>query len=738
LRLETRDSKENRAHDSRNGTSLILLHPSSFVRGHVLRLNFLNSNPNPEIIGEEKLSSYSNYFLGRDSCRWRSRVGNYAKVIARDVWPGIDVEYRPQSEGVETVYRVRPGADPSQIMVQYEGLDAPLSVDANGSLRLRTSLGDVIEQAPFAYQIVNGRQVEVRASYRILSGNSCTVQCRVLDAAKELVIDPLVYCSYFAGSAFDWIDDMAGDSSGRVIVCGSTVWHEFPTTPGSYQDSSTGGWHGFITKFNSLGDSLIFSTYFGGLEYMSLLHIARSGSVYYVADVVHGGWPLTPDAFDTSAQSDEIGIALLSADGVNLQFSTYLGGSGMDFPLCCEVDSMDRLYVGGQTSSSDFPRTPDALFPDAGGAFITIIDPMTSSIAYSTGIGNRDWSGIVGHLNVVSPGRVWVTMRADTGLPVTPGALQSECQGQNTPYFALLDLNTDSTLYASYLGRASHDFISGIIPLDSARICLYGHAGSPDFPMPGGGYDSTHLVNGFKAFLVELQLPDSLVHGTFLGGTGGDFAAEAARDESGSVVITGGTRSPDFPLTADAFDRTYHGGEYDIGDEVFLARLSPNLDSLEFSTYFGGSNRDDVRGGLTCFNSHSIWLAGGTLSEDLPVTPGAFCREPSGSYLMRVDLSPNVSPERDPHPVPDQLSLACYPNPFNPSTTLTFTLPRASDVKLEVFDILGRQVYDADLGKLSAGSHQHRIDGSQWASGVYFARVQTSSSTRTLKLLLMR
>ena len=141
--------------------------PESVVKGHVLRLTFLNANPHPEIIGEEKLASYSNYFLGRDSCRWKGHVGNYAKVIAKDVWPGIDVEYSAQAEGVETVYRVKPGADPAMIAIQYEGLDAPLSVDANGSLLLQTSLGIVKEQAPFAYQIVNGRQVEVRVQYRV-------------------------------------------------------------------------------------------------------------------------------------------------------------------------------------------------------------------------------------------------------------------------------------------------------------------------------------------------------------------------------------------------------------------------------------------------------------------------------------------------------------------------------------------------------------------------------------------
>ena len=111
---------------------------------------------------------YSIYFLGRYSTKWRSRVSHYQNTIVSEIWQGIDVEYRADQQGVETIYHVKPGADPTQIQMEYLGLDAPLRVDAQGNLILATSLGDVKEKAPFAFQQESRTQEVVHSSLRLL------------------------------------------------------------------------------------------------------------------------------------------------------------------------------------------------------------------------------------------------------------------------------------------------------------------------------------------------------------------------------------------------------------------------------------------------------------------------------------------------------------------------------------------------------------------------------------------
>ncbi len=79
-----------------------------------------------------------------------------------------------------------------------------------------------------------------------------------------------------------------------------------------------------------------------------------------------------------------------------------------------------------------------------------------------------------------------------------------------------------------------------------------------------------------------------------------------------------------------------------------------------------------------------------------------------------------------------------YPNPFNPTTTISFALPRSSDVRLEIFDLLGRTVDSRDLGIQSAGDHAIEYDASSLASGVYFYRLVTDYAQQTKKMLLLK
>jgi hypothetical protein len=79
-----------------------------------------------------------------------------------------------------------------------------------------------------------------------------------------------------------------------------------------------------------------------------------------------------------------------------------------------------------------------------------------------------------------------------------------------------------------------------------------------------------------------------------------------------------------------------------------------------------------------------------------------------------------------------------YPNPFNPSTTIKYELPKSSDVRLSVYDILGREVSVLVNERREAGVHEVKFEGSNLASGVYFYRLQAGTYMETRKLLLVR
>lgn len=89
--------------------------------------------------------------------------------------------------------------------------------------------------------------------------------------------------------------------------------------------------------------------------------------------------------------------------------------------------------------------------------------------------------------------------------------------------------------------------------------------------------------------------------------------------------------------------------------------------------------------------------------------------------------------------LPDRFELSQnYPNPFNPATEMRFTIPTASQVSLEIYNLLGQKVATLVNGYLPAGNHAERWDATGQASGIYLYRLQVGDYTETKKMLLMK
>ncbi|MFZ5433622.1 MAG: T9SS type A sorting domain-containing protein [Calditrichota bacterium] len=713
------------------------------IRGHAVMVRLVGASPNFELVPEDKLVSYSNYFTGRDQSQWKSRVPHYGKVIAKEVWPGIDVEYKADPRGVETLFHVKPGADVSQIVVQYYGLDAPLRIDDQGNLVLVTSVGNLYEQTPFAYQIENRRQASIPVRFRLLGNDRYGLSCEEYNRTAELVIDPLVYSTYIAGSIRDEVYDMTMDNLHNKILGGYAGRPGFPTTPGAFQE--TVGFGGFIMKFAPEGDSLLFSTYIsGGTVWNGSISVAPDFTIYY-AERAHLNWPTTPDAHDTSySGGHEIGIVRLSADGSQLLYGTYLGGVNHESLSDCDIDSLGRFYVSGTTLSADFPTTPGAMWGEFVGiecTFLTIFD-TTGALVYSTfysPISGGRWFPM--DLVVLSPGHLWIALSdyyGVGGLPITPDAFISETTGRHSGYFARLDLNNNLVEYASYLGAPhsgyEYELLRKIIVVAPDRLLLTGDTDNPTFPMPTGGFDPGP-PQSYDGFVLEFQLPNQLIRGTFFGGAGIDEIMQIHIEESGSIIVSGATGSLDLPVTPDAFDSTFQPGEENVTD-LFLGRLSSDLTTLQYGTYIGGEY-DEWPAALVYDGPSAIWLAGYTYSYEFPLTFDAMFPQPSSGFMLRMEL-PAQSMVDPFFPRPSSFNLSIYPNPFNPTTTLSFTLPQSAPVTISIHNVLGQTVYEEHLGRLNAGEHQHFFNAKELPSGVYLARVQAGEVSQIRKMVLLK
>jgi uncharacterized protein (TIGR03437 family) len=213
-------------------------------------------------------------------------------------------------------------------------------------------------------------------------------------------------------------------------------------------------------------------------------------------------------------------------------------------------------------------------------------------------------------------------------------------------YDARLPLVIDPVLtYATYYGGSKNEKARGFAVDSAGNAYFAGYTTSTNLPGVSTGYQKTYggqennlFVTG-DAFVAKLNpAGTALLYASYLGGTASDLGLAMAIDGSGNAYVTGYTRSTNFPTTTGAFQRTYQGAggnTWNVGGDAFVTKLNPAGNALVYSTYVGGS-KDDRGTAITVDSAGNAYLAGITMSTNLPVTAGAFQRTYGGEGGMPI------------------------------------------------------------------------------------------------------
>ena len=670
----------------------------------VLRMSLVGAAPKPFVSGLDELRGKANYFIGSDPAKWRTNVPTYAKVHYRDVYPGIDLLYYGNQRQLEYDFVVAPGADPNAIVLGFQGAER-LEIDAQGELVLHSAGGAIRQRKPFIYQEIDGVRREIDGGYVLRGKNRVGFQVAAYDSTRPLVIDPvLVYSTFLGGSDFELGSGIALDSGGNAYVTGCTASLNFPTTSGAFQTANAGndggacgnvvdGGDAFVTKLDPSGSVLVYSTYFGGSGRDQGFSIAvdLAGNAYVTGVTQSSNFPTTPAAVDQSYNgSFDAFVTKLDATGAALVYSSFLGGSGADLGFGIAVDSGGNAYVTGYTESANFPTTPAAFDSSHGGgldAFVTKVNATGAALVYSTflGGGNFDWGYAIA---VDSVGNAYVTGQTNSvDFPTTPAAVDPSYNGDVTctgpsdcnydAFVTKLDAMGVALIYSSFLGGSADDQGYGIALDSGGNAYVTGCTESLDFPTTagafqtvkggGGGSCSNAWDSGDDAFVTKLDPSGSaLVYSTYLGGSGDDQGFGIAVDPAGNAYVTGNTTSSNFPTTAGAIDTTLNGS-----DDAFVTKLDPAGSMLVYSTYLGGSERDQGRG-IAVDSAGSAYVTGLTQSTNFPATAGAFATTFNGTSDAFVAKIGDIAA-----PATLVLSPAAFTNPVGTSHTVTATVTAA-------------------------------------------------------------
>jgi hypothetical protein len=239
----------------------------------------------------------------------------------------------------------------------------------------------------------------------------------------------MVFSTYLGGSSLDFGGGVAADTAGNVYATGTTFSFGFPTTPGAFQSTSTGANAvAYVSKFDPVGN-VVYSTLLGGTSSIAgqfsgagAIAVDGAGSAYVTGRTSDPSFPTSPGAFQQTF--GQTFVTKFNASGSGLVYSTFLGGSnGNDGGSGLAVNSAGEAYVGGLTSSSDFPtidafrQAPPCQLAACTDGFVAKLNAAGSGLIYSSYVG-----GLVSGLFFDSSRSVYLT--GSRGF-ATPNAAQT-------------------------------------------------------------------------------------------------------------------------------------------------------------------------------------------------------------------------------------------------------------------------------------------------------------------------
>jgi gliding motility-associated-like protein len=653
-------------------------HPRPIVTDHhVVRLTFLNTNKETQSEGVGVQRGAYNYFLGTDPAYWASGAHAFRAVLQREVYPGIDLRWRTSGGLLKYDLLIAPGSDPDVVRFTYEGSDGQVLTDDH--LVIRTSLGDVVERIPIAYQERNGAREVIPCHYR-LKGDQVSFALGTYDPSLPLIIDPTLEFSTYSGSTTDNFGYSASyDADGFLYAGSSSFGNGYPTSIGAYQTFWAGGdGQGSIpgtdmalTKFDTTGSFLIWSTMYGGSgdDLPHSLVVNSANELYVLGTTGSPNLPTTVGAHDnsfgggTAYTPEGIGVsyplgadmvvAKFSADGTQLLGGTFLGGSlndGHNSSTNLKVnyademrgeillDADENVVIVSCTTSPDFPTTAGAPQTSFGGGthdgVVSRLNSTLTTLTWSTFFGGNDAdAAFSGELD--PNGDLYICGgTTSTNLPTTTGAYQTAFQGgQADAFVARYAPDGSSILNCTYYGSSAYDQ-AYLMDLDQAsNPFLFGQTLAANgelvenaaYTDPTGGQ-----------FICKL---DPLLGTRYMGARFGDLNNVVDLDISPTAFLVdycnklyvSGWGSSIFvqlsttgmPVTGDAFQATTDGQDF------YLAVFEVDMSALSYGTYFGGgTSTEHVDGGTSQFDRrgrvYEAVCAGCGSNDDFPHTPDAW------------------------------------------------------------------------------------------------------------------
>jgi|GEM_PF-5402993 len=607
--------------------------------GHILTMSFLGANSvKPAPIDSVKTKYH--YYIGNESSEWKSNVHASSKVIYQNLYDGIDLLVYSLNGNFKYDFKVQPGADPSVIQWKYTGISPEL--DENGDLLISTKWKTYREKAPLAYQLIDNNYTGVEINYlKTLDGFSFNQL--TYDPSQSLTIDPeLVFStnSHITVLTADYYHPEHGSFM-------SEYWGgSYPASDGAFTSGIDDN-NAAITKVSANGQEFEWTAILGGSGITRGHGLSIKDEELYTFTIVTGTYPTTEDVYQNESSGWKLGVTALSLDGSSLLKSTvfsirqhrphadYLRFNPLD-PSLAQYFMISHTFSEGNIilafiDKEYFHQTNDNMAIPTDQGYVHEPYSLTGGqgiynhaivvVSMSEDLTNVNYIHLINsnpeqeediffnpygfHAN---DDYVTDIITLDNGnlalcgfsrlasMPTTPDTFQPEWGEETTDtlsqdaWLAILEPSTGDILHASYLGGSGPDDLYMLQQVENGDLIAFGRTLSPELDPTEGALNlgTGHLfVARIAPDLNEIHqlarignLNDTIQDLTpmSLGVDKCDrvlIALQQLPFEASSDPILG------FPLSTDAID--LFGSNY-------FALLSPDLDSIQYSTYYGGAS----------------------------------------------------------------------------------------------------------------------------------------------------
>jgi len=561
-------------------------------------------------------------------------VQEYGKITIKNIYKGIDwvIYTNADSKGHPLKYDfvVHPQANYKDIKLKFINAQSTNLTENDTKLQIKTIAGTIEEGNLYAYIAPlchaerseashtkipsEAKHTAVKSNY-ILNDSIIQFEIANYDTTQTLIIDPLVWATYYGGNgSYDIFNSICTDNQDNIYITGWTSSTNFPVQQliGAYwQANYIDVWDVFLLKFNSQGQRL-WATYYGGegAEYATSICVDSQNNIYIVGETGSDNFPTQYLSGSYNQDTIVFTSGLYRTDGFILKFNylgqrlwaTYYGGRDDERGLAICTDSQDNIYIIFNTHSNNLP-----------------VQQLTGAYWHTASL-NYWWGLFILKFNSQGQ-RLWATYYGDNNFG---NFMSIGADSQDNIYIglndSLLKFNSQSVLlWVTYYGGTA----TSICADSQDNIYIVGSTGTgtnfPTLQLAGAYWQATNAGSN-DIFIVKFNSQGTKQWATYYGGSQSDFVFNnngadshfspiICADNYDNIYITGSTYSFDFPLQplAETYNQATISGIQGYHDAFILKFNSQG--QRQWATYYGTSGRDAGKG-IAVDSQNSVYFIG--------------------------------------------------------------------------------------------------------------------------------